>query len=146
MQRAASASWCSMLAPSGVHSSGEALAAVNAMFEFPLAQDSPTYDGWRARINALLEYARKCPEPARACSQSHHGPVHPAVGPAAGPANNPVPAGKAPAPQAPAQPVAKEPEHVSVGSFTSHPPADAREIINDRQAEDACIHVKCNCH
>jgi hypothetical protein len=34
-----------MPAPSGVHSRGEALAAINAMFKFPPAQDSPAHDG-----------------------------------------------------------------------------------------------------
>jgi hypothetical protein len=114
-----------MLAPSGDRSRGEVLPAVNAMFKFPPAQDSSAYDSWRAHINAPLEYACQCPEPARACSQSHYSP-------AAGPTNNPVPLRASPAMGAPAQPAAKDPEYVSIGSFVSHPVADTREIINDR--------------
>jgi hypothetical protein len=138
-QRAASASRRSALAPSGIRSRGEALAAVNAMFVFLPVQDMPVYEDWRARINVLLEYARQRPEPARLCSQSHHGPI-------AGPANNTVQPAPALAPQQPTQPIAKAPENASVGSSASHPPRDAWEIINERQAKDARVHVERNHH
>jgi hypothetical protein len=136
-QRAASASWHSVPAPSGIRSRGEALTAVNTMFEFPPTQDMPAYEDWRACINALLEYARQCREPACSYSQSHHGPT-------VGLTNGPMQPAPAPAPQPLSQPAARAPEHVSIGSSAAHPPRDAREIINDRQDEDAHFCVERN--
>jgi hypothetical protein len=139
VQRAALVSWRSVPAPSSVRSRGEALSAVNAMFEFLPAQDTPTYEDWQVRINALLEYARQCLEPARSCSQSH-------LGPTVGPANDPTQPALEPALQALVHPAAKEPEHVSIGSSASQPPWDAHEIINDRQAKEAHVRAGGNYH
>jgi hypothetical protein len=60
---------------------------VNAMFEFPPAQDMLVYREWQARINELLEYAQQCLKPALSRSLSHQGPV---IGPTNVPASGPT--------------------------------------------------------
>jgi hypothetical protein len=128
--------------PSGVRTFGEALAAVNAMFRYPLAQGTPEYEEWRAGIAELPEFARKCPETA-SCSLSHHGPINRPDGILV---NGPMQHALAPDPQQPAQPAAGAPEHVSVGSSSSCLPRNARDIINERQIMDARVCIKCRCH
>ena len=58
----------------GVYNCSDALAMVRSLMEFPLLPDSPQYEAWHNRINALLDYSRRHTDAPRARSQSGLSP------------------------------------------------------------------------
>ena len=146
----------SAAAPPGVHGPGDALAAAEALLLFPPVpmEDMPRMSAWLAKLAGLVGYAHNLEEPVRSRTPARaqtpaRGTVSTARTPVPGQAGPRVAAAQQQPPRDERRGDRQgEPRHdrqgdghVSIGSTLS-PKGDLRDVLNDRQGEDARTRIE----